>query len=90
MYFQRYGYSMADQSSLDINLRIVIIQHIASGTVAMELVVRYGLKPTLGAAHHVVKKYKKAKKKYSIKNAYNVIEQCEIMFPIDKYPEKYI
>ncbi len=87
---QRYGYNMADRSHLDTNLRIIIIQHIASGTVAMELIVRYGLKATLGAAHHVVTKYNEAKKKYSIKNAYEVIDQCEIMFPIDKYPEKYI
>lgn len=81
---------MKDNSPHDTNLRIIIIQHIAGGTVAMELVVRYGLKATLGAAHHVIRKHKEAKAKYSISKAFEVIDQCEIMFPLDKYPEKYI
>ncbi len=81
---------MADQSPYDKNLRIIIIQHIASGVVAMELVVRYGLKATLGTAHYVINQYKQTGRLYSVKNAYEVIEQSEIMFPIDKYPEKYI
>lgn len=79
---------MADQSPYDKNLRIVINQHMASETVAMELVVRYGLKATLATAHDVIDRHKKAKKKYSIKNAYEVIEQCEIMYPIYKFSRK--
>ncbi len=78
------------ESEYDTHLRIIIINHITNDNCAMELVVRYGLKPVAYAAMYVVDTYKISKDEYSIKKSKQVLKECRIMYPLDKYPEKWI
>jgi len=74
----------------DKGLRIIIIREIGDGKHPVEILYKHGFKAVFYAAKSIVSTKEATKGSYEIGRAIKVLEQCEITYPIDKYPEKYI